>query len=107
MAKLSKKQSEALEVLSVLRLRLATAFPARMGKPLPRNHPNVSDAGFTGKSYVMRLREGLTYIEAVDAIMHEYAHFRVWGRLQAMTYEHDAHWGIEYALCYTEWGESG
>ena len=101
------KKSEAREALSILKARVPTAYPVKMGKPLAKNHEDVSHANFTGKSYVMRLREGLTHIEMVDAVLHEYAHFRVWGRLQAMTYSHDAHWGVEYALCYTEWQETG
>lgn len=101
------KKSSAAQALTKLKARLPTAFPVRMGKPLPKHDEADAAAYFTGKSYILRVKPNLTFKEATDAVIHEYAHFRVWGRLQALTYEHDAHWGIEFALCYTEWKESG
>jgi hypothetical protein len=38
----------------------------------------------------------------LEALIHEYAHARAWGATQAGTYDHDAHWGVEYARIYQE-----
>ncbi len=93
---------KAIEALDILRKRLPTAFPVRLGKPLPKDCEDYSTAKFSGASYILRLRPNLSEGELQDAIVHEYAHFRSWGLLQAQTYDHGPHWGIEYALVYCE-----
>jgi len=98
-----KKQAQ--ESLIYLRKRLPTAFPVRLAPITPKKGHDPSGAKFSGRNYILILREDLTELEVQDCIIHEYAHFRVWGLLQAQTYEHDGHWGIEFARVYTEMNE--
>lgn len=99
-------QDTARETVRDLQMVLPCAYPVKLGKPFTRGD-DIADTEFTGKSYIIRVRERITMEEALasvvrDAIMHEYAHARVWGRLQAMTGDHDGHWGMEYARVYRE-----
>ena len=100
-------QAEARLAIKHLSQKLPCSHPVRLGKPLDKSSESSSTANFTGKTYVVRVRSTLTALEAQDCIIHEWAHFRTWGVLQAQTYEHDAHWGIEYAKVYTEFMVAG
>lgn len=65
-----------------------------------------ADYRLEGGVHLIRINLGLGYAQAVDGMLHEYAHAltdEVHGPDQP--FEHSAEWGVNYARCYRIWEE--
>jgi hypothetical protein len=60
---------------------------------------NWGDVGLTKRGYEIRLDWTQTW-EVLEkwVLPHEYAHCRVWGRLQAISESHDVHLDVEVGI---------
>ena len=95
-------------MLKSLKIRKARRWLKDMQKVLPTTmtvylsskHPkDWGEVGKTKKGYEIRLDWNQTW-EVLEkwVLPHEYAHCRVWGRLQAKSEDHDHHLYIEVGV---------
>lgn len=72
-------------------------------KRLPPSHSLLDgEAAYTvkeGRVFTVYVSSGLTKLETIDAVLHEYAHVRSW-RPSHPFMHHDAQFGLAYAENY-------
>lgn len=94
------------KLIKILKKELPCAYPVQINR-LKMTMKNEGDCQLISKKFKIRINKRLTEREAIDTLLHEYAHGRCWSHYHSSLepdklYEicHGPEWGIAYAECY-------
>ena len=86
-----------------LRKECPTLYPVRVRRTTI-GRPLYGDCGFhkSNETFSIRILKTLDEINAIETLIHEWAHAMTWFALAAIASEgdHNSEWGVAYARCY-------
>lgn len=106
---MKKRFSHYRKCIKELKKKLKLAYPVsirRCKTPIETD----GDCSLQKNKFYIRINNKLTECQAIDVLVHEYAHARCWSHLHDSMDDqefnensHDATWGVAYAECYRVW----
>ena len=102
---LSKRETIEMAKVMIERLKFvcSTNMPVNLDNKLYNLIDISSETDLKNGKFVIKLSEEMTPLELEDALIHEWAHVRYWKTGISHSYDHDAHFGIEFAFVYCEY----
>ena len=95
-------------LVRVLRKRLPTAFPVSVRRVKLKDRDGYCEK--RNGRFNIRVSRDLSEAQAIDALIHEYAHARAWNHLHDSLHPvefhqiaHGPEWGVAYSEVYRVW----